>query len=119
MSSWPTEIAFHQNAIGAVAGPFDAWLVLRGIKTLGVRMDRHCANAAAVVDLLTSHPSVLEVYYPGLPDHPGHEIAAKQMRNFGGMVSFAARGRSRRRRWRSASGRSCSRWANPSVGSSR
>jgi cystathionine gamma-synthase len=66
------DIGFHQNAIGAVAGPFDAWLVLRGIKT--------------------SHRSVLEVYYPGLPDHPGHEIAAKQMRNFGGMVSFAARG---------------------------
>ncbi|GGQ21949.1 cystathionine gamma-synthase [Actinomadura coerulea] len=81
-------LAFHQNAMGAVAGPFDAWLTLRGIKTLGVRMDRHCANAERVVDLLTRHPSVRQVLYPGLPDHPGHEIAAKQMKAFGGMVSF-------------------------------
>jgi cystathionine gamma-synthase len=82
------ELAFHQNAIGGVAGPFDAWLVLRGIKTLAVRMDKHCANAAAIVDLLTSHRHVTHVFYPGLPDHPGHEIAAKQMRDFGGMISF-------------------------------
>jgi cystathionine gamma-synthase len=81
-------LAFHQNAMGAVAGPFDSWLVLRGAKTLGVRMDRHCANAARVVDLLTGHPQVAQVYYPGLPDHPGHDIAARQMRGFGGMVSF-------------------------------
>ncbi|MEV5824529.1 cystathionine gamma-synthase [Spirillospora sp. NPDC052242] len=81
-------LAFHQNAMGAVAGPFDAWLTLRGIKTLGVRMDRHCANAERVVDMLTRHPSVRQVLYPGLPDHPGHEIAAKQMKGFGGMVSF-------------------------------
>ncbi|MEU6754108.1 cystathionine gamma-synthase [Spirillospora sp. NPDC046719] len=81
-------LAFHQNAMGAVAGPFDAWLTLRGIKTLGVRMDRHCANAEKVVELLTRHPAVRQVYYPGLPDHPGHEAAAKQMRAFGGMVSF-------------------------------
>jgi cystathionine gamma-synthase len=81
-------LAFHQNAMGAVAGPFDAWLTLRGIKTLGVRMDRHCANAERVADLLTRHPSVRQVLYPGLPDHPGHEIAAKQMKAFGGMVSF-------------------------------
>ncbi|GLW62101.1 cystathionine gamma-synthase [Actinomadura rubrobrunea] len=81
-------LAFHQNAMGAVAGPFDAWLTLRGIKTLAVRMDRHCANAAAVVDMLTAHPAVEQVLYPGLPDHPGHEVAAKQMRAFGGMVSF-------------------------------
>jgi cystathionine gamma-synthase len=86
------ELTFYQNAIGGVAGPFDAWLVLRGIKTLGVRMDRHCANAAAVVDMLTSHRAVSGVYYPGLPDHPGHEIAAKQMRDFGGMVSFTVHG---------------------------
>jgi cystathionine gamma-synthase len=86
------DVTFHQNAIGGIAGPFDAWLVLRGIKTLGVRMDRHCANAAAVVEMLSSHPSVSAVYYPGLPDHPGHEIAAKQMRDFGGMVSFAVHG---------------------------
>ncbi|WP_119727312.1 cystathionine gamma-synthase [Thermomonospora amylolytica] len=81
-------LAFHQNAMGAVAGPFDSWLTLRGIKTLGVRMDRHCANAAAVVDMLTAHPAVRTVLYPGLPDHPGHETAAKQMKAFGGMVSF-------------------------------
>lgn len=81
-------LAFHQNAMGAVAGPFDAWLTLRGIKTLGVRMDRHCANAEKVADMLTRHPAVRQVLYPGLPDHPGHEVAAKQMRAFGGMVSF-------------------------------
>jgi cystathionine gamma-synthase len=81
-------LAFHQNAMGAVAGPFDAWLTLRGIKTLAVRMDRHCANAAAVAGMLEAHAKVSEVYYPGLESHPGHEIAAKQMRGFGGMVSF-------------------------------
>ncbi len=82
------QLAYHQNAIGAVPGPFDAWLVLRGIKTLGVRMDRHCANAARVVELLSRQPKVRHVLYPGLPDHPGHEVAAKQMKAFGGMVSF-------------------------------
>ncbi|MFC4050320.1 cystathionine gamma-synthase [Actinomadura syzygii] len=81
-------LAFHQNAMGAVAGPFDAWLTLRGIKTLGVRMDRHCANAEKVAEMLGRHRAVRQVLYPGLPDHPGHEIAAKQMRAFGGMVSF-------------------------------
>ncbi|MFC5751966.1 cystathionine gamma-synthase [Actinomadura rugatobispora] len=81
-------LAFHQNAMGAVAGPFDAWLTLRGVKTLGVRMDRHCSNAAAVVDMLTRHQAVRQVLYPGLPEHPGHGVAAKQMRGFGGMVSF-------------------------------
>ncbi len=86
------QLAYHQNAMGAVAGPFDAWLVLRGIKTLGVRMDRHCANAERVVELLTSHPKVTEVLYPGLPEHPGHEVAAKQMKAFGGMVSFRVAG---------------------------
>jgi len=85
-------VAYHQNAMGAVSGPFDSWLVLRGIKTLGVRMDRHCANASRVAELLTSHPKVTEVYYPGLPEHPGHEIAAKQMKAFGGMVSFRVAG---------------------------
>jgi cystathionine gamma-synthase len=82
------ELAFHQNAMGAVNGPFDAWLTLRGIKTLGVRMDRHCANAAAVVDFLSRHDAVSAVLYPGLPDHPGHDLAVKQMSGFGGMVSF-------------------------------
>jgi cystathionine gamma-synthase len=82
------ELAYHQNAMGAVGGPFDSWLVLRGIKTLAVRMDRHCENAERVVDLLQAHDAVATVYYPGLPSHPGHEVAAKQMRAFGGMVSF-------------------------------
>jgi cystathionine gamma-synthase len=86
------QLAFHQNSMGAVAGPFDAWLVLRGIKTLGVRMDRHCANAERIVEFLVAHPAVSEVLYPGLPAHPGHEIAARQMRGFGGMVSFRLRG---------------------------
>jgi cystathionine gamma-synthase len=86
------ELAFYQNAMGAVAGPFDAWLVLRGVKTLGVRMDRHCANARRVVEFLREHPGVAEVLYPGMPSHPGHEVAARQMRDFGGMVSFRLRG---------------------------
>ena len=85
-------LAFLQNATGAVAGPFDAWLTLRGVKTLAVRMDQHSRNAARVADMLTSHPAVTEVHYPGLPSHPGHEVAAKQMRDFGGMVSFRVRG---------------------------
>ncbi|WP_046468942.1 cystathionine gamma-synthase [Allosalinactinospora lopnorensis] len=84
-------LAFHQKSMGAIAGPFDAWLTLRGIKTLGVRMDRHCANAERVVDELTRHPGVTRVYYPGLPDHPGHKVAERQMRAFGGMVSFRLR----------------------------
>jgi cystathionine gamma-synthase len=86
------QLAFHQNSMGAIAGPFDSWLVLRGIKTLGVRMDRHCSNAERVVDFLTGHPAVAGVLYPGLPEHPGHETAARQMRGFGGMVSFRLRG---------------------------
>ncbi|MBJ6644131.1 cystathionine gamma-synthase [Streptomyces griseoincarnatus] len=86
------ELAFHQNAMGAVAGPFDSWLVLRGTKTLSVRMDRHSENATRVADMLTRHPRVTSVLYPGLPDHPGHEVAAKQMRSFGGMISFRVEG---------------------------
>ncbi len=86
------EIAYHQNAMGAVSGPFDAWLVLRGIKTLGVRMDRHSSNAEKIVELLTRHPKVSQVLYPGLPEHAGHDIAAKQMKAFGGMVSFRVAG---------------------------
>ena len=85
------KVAYHQNAMGAVAGPFDAWLVLRGIKTLGVRMDRHSLNAVRVADMLLAHPAVSKVLYPGLPAHPGHEVAVKQMRGFGGMVSFRVR----------------------------
>ncbi|MFI6443314.1 cystathionine gamma-synthase [Kitasatospora sp. NPDC050543] len=86
------EIAYHQNAMGAVSGPFDAWLVMRGIKTLGVRMDRHSSNAEKIAELLTAHPKVSQVLYPGLPEHPGHDIAAKQMKAFGGMVSFRVAG---------------------------
>jgi cystathionine gamma-synthase len=85
-------LRFTQNAAGAVPSPFDCYLVLRGVKTLGVRMDRHCLNARAVVDLLVRHPAVERVLYPQLPDHPGHAAAAKQMRDFGGMVSFTVRG---------------------------
>jgi cystathionine gamma-synthase len=85
------EIAFHQNAIGAVSGPFDAWLVLRGVKTLGVRMDRHCDNAARIVEFLTGHPAVGSVLYPGLPSHPHHDVARRQMSGFGGMISFRMR----------------------------
>ncbi len=87
-ASLAERLAFLQNAVGSVAGPFDAWLTLRGIKTLGVRMDRHCDNGAQVALMLTNHPRVARVYYPGLPDHPGHDVAVKQMRGFGGMVSF-------------------------------
>jgi cystathionine gamma-synthase len=86
------KVTFHQNAIGAVAGPFDSWLVLRGLKTLGLRMDRHCDNAERVVAFLSEHASVSEVIYPGLPEHPGHDVAAKQMKRFGGMVSFRVAG---------------------------
>nr|GID90036.1 cystathionine gamma-synthase [Actinoplanes derwentensis] len=86
------ELAFHQNAMGAVNGPFDAWLTLRGIKTLGVRMDRHCDNAERIVGYLREHPAVSSVLYPGLETHPGHDVAAKQMSRFGGMVSFRAAG---------------------------
>ncbi|CAN5666006.1 cystathionine gamma-synthase [soil metagenome] len=86
------EIAFHQNAMGAISGPFDSWLVLRGIKTLGVRMDRHCENAEQVVDFLTGHPAVSTVLYPGLAGHRNHDVAARQMSRFGGMVSFRMRG---------------------------
>ncbi|MGW4195583.1 cystathionine gamma-synthase [Streptomyces sp. NPDC005004] len=86
------EIGFHQNSMGAVAGPFDSWLVLRGTKTLAVRMDRHSENATKIADMLSRHPRVTSVLYPGLPEHPGHEVAAKQMRAFGGMISFRVEG---------------------------
>jgi cystathionine gamma-synthase len=86
------QVAFHHNAMGAVSGPFDAWLVMRGIKTLGVRMDRHCSNAEQVARFLGQHPAVSSVLYPGLPTHPNHDVAARQMTGFGGMVSFRMRG---------------------------
>jgi cystathionine beta-lyase/cystathionine gamma-synthase len=81
---------FLQKSLGAVPGPFDAWLVLRGVKTLALRMRKHCENAMAVAYFLSRHPRVEQVLYPGLPTHPGHAIAARQMRDFGGMVSFLA-----------------------------
>jgi cystathionine gamma-synthase len=83
------QLFYLRNAAGAVPGPFDAWLTLRGIKTLALRMERHSDNAELIVQALVKHPKVAKVYYPGLPEHPGHEIAAKQMRRFGGMVSFS------------------------------
>jgi cystathionine gamma-synthase len=86
------QLAFLQNGAGAVPGPFDAWLTLRGIRTLAVRMDRHCDNAERVVAALRAHPQVTGVRYPGLETHPGHDVAVKQMRRFGGMVSFTVRG---------------------------
>jgi cystathionine beta-lyase/cystathionine gamma-synthase len=79
---------FLQNSLGAVPGPFDAWLVLRGLKTLAVRMRQHCENALRVAQFLESHADVERVLYPGLPSHPGYELARRQMRDFGGMVSF-------------------------------
>jgi len=85
-------LAYVQNAAGAVPSPFDCYLLLRGIKTLGVRMDRHCENALAVAEHLDSHPAVARVLYPGLPDHPGHDVAARQMSGFGGMVSCILNG---------------------------
>ncbi|OHV04077.1 cystathionine gamma-synthase [Mycobacterium talmoniae] len=83
---------FLQNGAGAVPGPFDAYLTLRGLKTLVLRMQRHSENAAAVAEFLAAHPAVSTVLYPGLPDHPGHDVAARQMRGFGGMVSVRMRG---------------------------
>src|SRR5436305_7955259 len=83
-------LRFLQKSLGAVPGPFDAWLVLRGVKTLAVRMRQHCENARAIAEFLDVHPHVERVLYPGLASHPGHEIAAHQMRDFGGMVCFLA-----------------------------
>jgi cystathionine gamma-synthase len=85
-------LAFIQNSAGAVPGPFDAWLALRGVKTLGVRMDRHCHNAEAIARFLADDDRVEEVLYPGLPDHAGHDVAARQMSAFGGMISFRVAG---------------------------
>ena len=84
-------LRYTQNAAGAVPAPFDCYMALRGVKTLAIRMERHCSNARSVVDLLIGHPAVEQVLYPQLPDHPGHAAAAKQMRDFGGMVSFTLR----------------------------
>lgn len=85
-------LKFHQNAAGGVPGPFDAWLTMRGIKTLAVRMRQHAENAMSVARFLSEHPRVEKVYYPGLPSHPDHELARRQMSGFGGMVSFQLKG---------------------------
>src|SRR5581483_12299812 len=85
-------IQFYQNAAGGVPGPFDSWLVLRGIKTLAVRIERHCANARQLAAWLKDHPQVERVFYPGLSSHAGHELAKKQMRDFGGMISIRVKG---------------------------
>lgn len=85
-------LKFLQNAVGAVPGPMDCWLVLRGVKTLSLRMERHCANARRIAAMLAEHPAVERVLYPGLPTHPGHEVARRQMRDFGGMISFIVKG---------------------------
>ncbi|MDH6181924.1 cystathionine gamma-synthase [Microbacteriaceae bacterium SG_E_30_P1] len=86
------KVGFLQFGVGAVSGPMDAWLTVRGIKTLAVRMDKHSANAAAIADRLVGHPKLERVFYPGLPDHPGHDLAARQMKSFGGMISVAVAG---------------------------
>ena len=113
------KVTFHQNAMGAVAGPFDAWLTLRGLKTLALRMERHCDNAERVVDFLTSHPAVGEVIYPGLETHPGHEVAQRQMKRYGGMVSFRVTGGEAHALARCASAPRSSRSASRSAASSR
>ena len=82
------KIGFLQFGVGAVSGPWDAWLTVRGIKTLAVRLDRHSSNAQSIAEALVGHPRLEAVYYPGLPDHPGHELAARQMKAFGGMISL-------------------------------
>lgn len=89
------KVAFTQFAAGAVSAPMDAWLTIRGIKTLGVRVQRHCQNAQAIAERLAQHPAVERVYYPGLPEHPGHELAKRQMSGFGGMLSLALAGGAR------------------------
>lgn len=92
------ELRFLQNAVGAVPGPFDCWLTLRGVRTLDVRMQRHCDNAEVIASMLAEHPAVVEVRYPGLPSHPQHDLAARQMARFGGMISFRVDGGAARAR---------------------
>src|ERR671919_1828629 len=86
-------LTFLQNAAGAVPGPMDCFLALRGVKTLAIRMEAHCTGAERIAEFLAGHPKVARIYYPGLPDHPGHDVAARQMRRFGGMLSFETRSR--------------------------
>jgi len=89
------KVTFLQFAVGPVSAPLDAWLTVRGIKTLAVRMDRHCSNAQAIAEFLDAHAAVDTVYYPGLPSHPGHELAKQQMSGFGGMISLSFKGGSK------------------------
>jgi cystathionine beta-lyase len=86
------QLAFIANSCGATPGPQDSFLVLRGLKTLHVRMERHCSNGVVVANFLANHPKVEKVYWPGFPSHPNHEVAKKQMRDFGGMISFSLKG---------------------------
>lgn len=109
-----TKFAFLQNGAGAVPGPMDAFLTMRGIKTLALRMDRHCDNAETIAEFLTNHPKISEVIYPGLPEHPGHTVAQKQMRRFGGMISVRVHGASKRPSTSAPRPRS-SPWPNPSA----
>ncbi|MDA0262453.1 MAG: PLP-dependent transferase, partial [Proteobacteria bacterium] len=91
-SAYAEPLAFLQNSVGGISGPFDSFLALRGLKTLGLRMERHCENAIRIAEHMESHPRVARVYYPGLPSHPQHELAARQMPAFGGMVSAVLEG---------------------------
>ena len=86
------KVGFLQFGVGAVSGPLDAWLTIRGIKTLAVRLDRHSSNAQSIAETLAEHPAIETVYYPGLPSHPGHELASRQMKAFGGMISLGLAG---------------------------
>jgi cystathionine gamma-lyase/cystathionine beta-lyase len=97
------DLAFIANSCGAVPGPMDSFLVLRGVKTLHVRMDRHCTNGRAVAEFLKGHSKVDKIYWPGFNDHPNHSIAADQMKDFGGMISFTLKGNSKEEAFRMAS----------------
>jgi cystathionine gamma-lyase/cystathionine beta-lyase len=97
------ELSFIANSCGAVPGPMDSFLVLRGLKTLHIRMERHCSNGIAIAEYLKNHPKIDKIYWPGFPDHPNHQIAVNQMRDFGGMISFTLKGNSREEAFRMAS----------------
>ncbi len=112
-------ITLVQHAAGAVPGPMDCFLVLRGVKTLAVRMDRHCRNAGVVARTLADHPAVKEVRWPGLASHPGHELAGRQMRDFGAMVAFTLAGGRGGRPRRGRRGCACSPWGSRWAGWSR
>jgi cystathionine gamma-lyase len=98
-----TELAFIHNSCGATPGPMDSFLVLRGIKTLHIRMERHCYNGRIIAEYLKTHPKIDKLYWPGFPDHPNHAIAKKQMKDFGGMISFSLKGNKQEDAFRIAS----------------